>query len=186
MRASLLAAIPLFTALSAVPAAGQVSARLHVEVPIGRRLPVGYSVGHRPIIVREYDPYRYGAWNNSFDQWVPRTVYLYDGNYYDYPVVAYAEPIVVYGYRNELFFAPRQREFIQWRAQERYRDIGRAYRSVPRYDHFDRHFPAPRTERQYRPAPNSGRDGREMRPAPQGGRTNAPDRGGDRSRPRGR
>jgi hypothetical protein len=114
--------------------------------------------------VRNYDPYRYGAWETSFDRWAPETVYLYDGYYYDYPVVAYAQPIVVYGYRNELFFAPRERAFGQWREPRVYPAIGRAYQSIPR------------DVRQYGTAL---RYGRSVRSAP-------PMRSSDRSRPRAR
>ena len=208
MRKSFLAAVPLLTMLSALPAGAQVSARLHVDVPIGRQPMVGYGAPRNQLVIRDYDERRFGLWENYYDEWTPETVYLYDGYYYDYPIVAYAQPIVVYRYRNEMFFAPRQREFIQWRDQRGFRDIGRAYRPIPRNDRDDRRFqdnrgfqaPRGRDGGQFRPAPQqddrNGRDarpaprqdernGRDARPAPQGGRGTPPARGGDRSRPHG-
>jgi hypothetical protein len=186
MRASFLAAVPLLAALATVPAEGQVSARLHVDIPIGRSRPVAAFVGQRrPIVVQDYDPYRFGAWNSYFDQWVPETVYLYDGYYYDYPIVAYAEPIAVYSYRGGLFFAPRDREFIQWRDQRVYRGYGQAYRPIYRDNRIYRGYQAPRDERQYRPMPQEMRSGRNIRSAPQTGHAGPPARGGDRSRPQG-
>jgi hypothetical protein len=196
MRASFLAAVPLLAALAAVPVEGQVSARMHVDIPIGRSRPVaGYQLPRGPIVVREYDPYRYGASDSYFDQWAPQTLYLYNGYYYDYPVVAYAEPIMVYSYRNEFFFAPRDRGFIQWRDQRVYRNYGQASRPSYRDNHVGRSYPALRDDRQYRPIPQGMRNGRDVRPAPQngrevhpalqGGRSAPPVRAGNRSRPQG-
>jgi hypothetical protein len=186
MRASFLAGVPLLAALAVVPARGQMAARLHVDIPIGRSRPVaGYQLSRGPIVVGEYDPYRYGAWDSYFDQWVPQTLYLYDGSYYDYPVVAYAEPVGVYSYRNEFFFAPRDRGFIQWRDQRVYRNYGSGYRPIYRDERSVRPYAAPRDVRQYRPAPQAMRQGRDVRPAPQGGHSAPPARGGNQSRPQG-
>ena len=133
MRSILIAAIPMVAALSAAPAGAQVSARVHIDIPVGRQSPA-YIGGHQ-LLVREYDPYRYGQWENYYDQWIPETVYLYDGQYYDYPIVAYAQPVVVYRFRNEIFFAPRQRGFVQWRQTyrpDRYRSVAPIRRDIPR------------------------------------------------------
>ncbi|MES1259417.1 MAG: hypothetical protein ABUL71_02395, partial [Gemmatimonadota bacterium] len=152
MRASWIATVPVLAGLVAMPAQGQVSARIHVDIPIGH----GGSIGNRrQLMVREYDRGRYGAWESYYDEWIPVTVYFYDGYYYDYPIVPYAEPVIVYRYRDELFLAPRQREFNIWREQYRVqpyrRDYDRFYRPMPRNDRDDRRFPAPR----------DGRDGRD-------------------------
>jgi hypothetical protein len=209
MRASFLVAVPVLVALSTLPAEGQASARLRLDIPIGRQPRIAYAAPRRSLVVREYDPYRYGAWENYYDEWIPETVYFYDGNYYDYPIVEYAQPIVVYRYRNEVFLAPRQREFIQWRDGRNYRDLGRAYQPLPRDYRNDRGYQAPRRYdggqyrqppqydrnvrpvpqdnrigRNVRPAPQDGRNGRSVRPALQVSRNNSPARGGDRSRPR--
>lgn len=195
MRPSSLAAVPVLALFAALPAAGQVSARLHVDIPVGRQPRVAYAEP-RPLVVREYDPYRYGAWENYYDEWIPETVYFYAGNYYDYPIVPYAQPIVVYLYRNEIFLAPRQREFIQWRDGRNYRDIGRAYQPVPRNYGSDRGYQVPRSygplpnraapqyDRRVRPAPPVGRNDCDVRSAPRDGRNISPARGGDRSRRR--
>ena len=209
MRASLLAAVPLLVALSALPAEGQVSARVHIDIPIGRQPGGAYASPRHQLMVREYDQRRYGDWGDYFDEWVPETVYLCDGYYYDYPIFAYAQPVVVYRYRNDIFFAPRQREFIQWRERRDYRDIGRAYRQMPRNDRDEWQYRQPRDgrdgrdgrddrdDKKYRPEPGHGRNGWEGRPvpqdgrnrqdvrsAPQDGRIDPPARNGDRSRPR--
>ncbi len=63
-------------------------------------------------MVRDYDPNLFGGWDSYYDQWVPQTVYLYDGNYYDYPIVEYAQPILAYQFRGQFFFAPRVPEFV--------------------------------------------------------------------------
>lgn len=166
MRSSMIVAVPLLTALAAVPATAQFSARVHVQIPVGRPGEVGRGAGRR-LIIHQYDARRYGAWESYYDQWIPETVYYYDGDYYDYPVVAYAEPIVVYRYRDDLFLAPREREFTTWRQEYRRapvgRDFERDYRAVPR---DTRPYPIGRDQRDMRPqqAPRYDQRGSEGQP----------------------
>jgi len=80
MRTSYLATIPLLAALGAVPAAAQV--RVHLDIPIGGR-PPAYAVQRRPLVIEQYDTYRFGDWDSYYDDWVPETVYYYNGYYYD-------------------------------------------------------------------------------------------------------
>ena len=185
MRASFLAAVPVLAALTALPVEGQVSARVHIDIPIGRS-PVTYAQQqpyapqqHR-LSIRDYDEREYGYWEDYYDEWIPETVYLYDGYYYDYPIVSYAQPIIVYRYRNEIFFAPRYREFTQWRQYRPYRAPG--YFAHPRPAWDNRSFPSrPRGDDRYNGRPGNGyggygngngrddRNGRDMRPVPQQG-----------------
>ena len=178
MRMPFLAAVPVLAALSAAPAGAQVSARLHLDIPLGRRAPVVYGAPRRQVIVRDYDASRFGAWDSYYDQWAPVTLYYYDGYYYDYPVVEYAEPVVVYSYRNEFFLPPRDRGFEIWRRDYRtggnyrgafgYRNDVRDYRPIQR---GGRQYQAmPRDGRQYQSIPRNGRDGRQFQAAPQNGR----------------
>ena len=180
MRPLWIAALPVLATLSATPAAAQISARVHVDIPIGRPGQVVYGA-RRQVSVREYDQYRFGAWDRYYDEWMPVTVYYYDGYYYDYPIVPYAEAVIVYRYRDEMFFAPRQREFIVWQERFRSRDYGRNYnygrdyyRPDPRNDRNDRNngndhrYQPPRDDRNGR----DGRDGRDDR----GGRPQQPQR----------
>jgi len=174
MRASWIASVPVLAGLVAMPAQGQVSARIHVDIPIGHGVAIG---NRRQLIVRDYDRGRYGAWESYYDQWIPVTAYYYDGYYYDYPIVPYAEPVIVYRYRDELFLAPRQREFNIWREQYRvqpyrrddYRYDNRYYRPMPRNDRDDRGYQGSR----------DGRDGRDDRNRQGGGQAQPPrdDRG---------
>jgi hypothetical protein len=182
-------AFAALTILSAAPAAAQVSARLNINVPAGRPGRV-YAGNRGRLVVREYDANRFGPWENYYDQWTPQTVYVEDGSYYDYPVDAYATPVVVYGYRNEIFLPPRAPEFFAWRDRwhpEFYRQPYRGrpvvqnefrggYRSAPAYD---------RGVRDYRPAPRfEGREqGYRAAPRPEQGRPVTGYRGGDRGRP---
>ena len=186
MRVPFLAMAPVLAALSAVPAGAQVSARLHLDIPLGRRAPVIYGAPRRQVIVREYDPSLFGDWDDYYDDWSPVTLYYYDGYYYDYPIVEYAEPVVVYSFRNQLFFPPRDRRFEVWRRDfrgggfgrddrrfvTRPRD-GREFQSAPRNDGYGRQFqPAPRNDgygRQFQPAPRNGGDGRQFQGGPRNG-----------------
>ena len=95
MRVSLMGAIPVLAALTAAPAGAQISARVHVDIPIGRQQGVIYGAPRRQVVVRDYDEYQFGPWDEYYDYWEPVTLYYYDGYYYDYPVVSYARPIVV-------------------------------------------------------------------------------------------
>jgi hypothetical protein len=168
MRVTYLAAIPVLAALSAAPASAQVSARLHIDVPIGRRAPIVYGAPRRQVIVREYDPSLFGAWDTYYDDWAPVTMYYYDGYYYDYPIVEYAQPVVVYSYRNQFFLPPRDRGFEIWRREFR---GGGNFHGSPGFGRDVRARPIIRDERQFRPAaPRDGRDGRQFQPAPRDGR----------------
>ena len=189
MRPTLIAAVPLFAGLIALPAEAQVSARIHLDIPIGRHGPVSYAAPRGQIVIREYDQNRFGAWDRYYDEWIPETVYYYDGYYYDYPIVAYAEPILVYRYGDERFFAPRQREFVQWQQQYRggnYRqDYGRAFQTYPRDYRNDRQFQPPRDDRNDRGG-REDRGGRFVQPQrddhngrdDRGGQAVQPQRGG--------
>src|SRR5207248_3195436 len=115
--------------------------------------------------------------------WAPETVYYYDGYYYDYPIVEYAEPILVYRYRNEFFFAPPQREFNFWRERYRYRDYerdyGRSFRPIGRDG---------RTSRPFAPPQHNGSDGRQFEAPRNNGREFQPRDGrndGGQFQPRG-
>ncbi|MGH7593335.1 MAG: hypothetical protein ACRELE_05725, partial [Gemmatimonadales bacterium] len=150
-----------------------------------RQAPTAYGVPSREVIVRDYDASRFGPWDGYYDQWAPVTLYFYDGYYYDYPVVEYAQPILVYSYRNQFFFPPRDRRFEVWRRQYRvgvgdYRGFpgygrnARGYHAMPRDARDDRQFQsAPRGGRddwQSRPAPTDGRNGRQFQPGGRDGR----------------
>ncbi|HEY4320027.1 MAG TPA: hypothetical protein VGM77_02525 [Gemmatimonadales bacterium] len=164
MRSISLITLPVLAAFAALPLSAQVSARLHVDIPIGR--PAARVVG-RPLAVREYDPALVGDWQDYYDDWAPETVYLYDGQYYDYPVVAYATPVIVYRYRDQMFFAPRGRDFVQWRST---RYIGRDYRPGT-YQYRSRPVPE-RNDRgriDYRQPPTRVQGRGDSRPARRGG-----------------
>jgi hypothetical protein len=177
MRVSLMGAVPVLAALTALPAGAQISARVHVDIPIGRQQQgVIYGAPRRQVIVRDYDEGQFGPWDEYYDNWEPVTLYYYDGYYYDYPVVAYARPIVVFSYRNQFFLPPRVRAYDTWRRT--YRPNGRIiYRGSTNYRPYQ---PAPRGRddrydprrgndgRSYQPAPRGGNDGRDSRPAPRG------------------
>lgn len=184
MRSTFLVAVPVLAALVAMPAQGQVSARVHIDIPIGRRPPVTYAPQRQRLVIRDYDESEYGYWEDYYDEWIPETAYLYDGYYYDYPIVSYAQPIIVYRYRNQIFFAPRYREFTQWRQYRPYRAPG--YYAHPRPSWDRRTVPSrPRSDDRYDGRPGNGngngRDGRDVRPVPQqGGRDG---RGGRDMRP---
>ena len=169
MRVPFLAAVPVLAVLSAAPAGAQVSARLHLDIPIGRRAPIVYGAPRRQVIVREYDPSLFGAWDSYYDNWAPVTLYYYDGYYYDYPIVEYAQPILVYSYRNQFFLPPRDRGFDIWRREFR---GGGNFRGAPAVGRDFRSRPMVRDDRQFRPAsPRDGRDGRQSQAAPRDGRT---------------
>jgi hypothetical protein len=180
MRSPMIVAVPLLAALAAAPASAQVSARMHVQIPLGRPGEVRRGADRR-LVVHQYDARRYGAWESYYDQWLPETVYYYDGDYYDYPIVAYAEPIVVYRYRDDLFLAPREREFTVWRQEDRAaparRDVGRDYRPAPRET---RSYPIGRGPRDVRPqqAPRYDQRSAPAQPGRVGQDRGGQDRGG--------
>ena len=204
MRKTMIA-LPLFAGLVAMPAAAQVSARIHVDIPVGRP-GVAYGEPRQQLAIREYDRGLFGDWDNYYDQWIPETVYYYDGYYYDYPIVAYAQPVIVYRFHNQRFFAPRQREFISWQQRFRGNDYRRDFdrRPIERNDRDDRRFVQPprdyrndrggrddRDRRDVQPVQPRGGDrgGREVRPAQpehndRGGRPAQPSRDAGRSRSR--
>ena len=170
MRPRWIFAVPVLVTSVADPAAAQLSARVHIDIPIGRPSPVAYPAVNRQVVVREYDRYRFGVWDRSYDEWLPVTVYYYDGYYYDYRIVPYAEPILVYRFRNDLFFAPRQREFNVWqerfRERDYHRDVGRQYRPDHRDGRDDDRNQRPRDDRNARSAPSPARDAYRSRPRP--------------------
>ncbi|MGH7524792.1 MAG: hypothetical protein ACREK8_10830 [Gemmatimonadales bacterium] len=184
MRISLMGAVPVLAALVAVPASGQVSARVHVDIPIGRRAPIVYGAPRRQVVVREYDPSFFGAWDSYYDDWAPTTLYYYDGYYYDYPIASYAEPVLVYSFRNQFFLPPRDRRFEIWRRDFR----GGGVRFGNGFGRDVRPRPMVRDERGFRSEPfRDGRDfqrrpevnrgGREFTPAPRDGRFQGQPRG---------
>ena len=118
MRYTALAALPAAMIFAVTPAAAQVSAHLRVDIPIGRPA-VRRAVPHRELIIRGYDARLFGDWENYYDLWTPVTVYLYGGRYYDYPIVEWAQPVVVYRYRDQIFFPPADRRFEVWRRDVR-------------------------------------------------------------------
>ena len=183
MRISMMGAVPVLAALVAVPATAQVSARVHVDIPIGRRAPLVYGAPRRQVVVREYDPSLFGDWDSYYDDWAPTTLYYYDGYYYDYPIVEYAEPVLVYSFRNQFFLPPRDRRFEVWR-----RDFRGGVRVGGGFGREARPRPIVRDEREFRSTPF--RDGGEFRGRPEVGRdtrqfTPAPRDGGFRGQPRG-
>lgn len=112
----------LFAALAlaaTTPAAAQINIGVHIDIPIlgnGR----GPVVVHRPapppryITVYDYSPGRYGRWDKEYRKWKRVTMYVYDGRYYERPFYG-ARPVVLYYYRNQYFFEPRDRDFYRYR-----------------------------------------------------------------------
>lgn len=177
------AAVPLVAALVAAPLGAQVSARVHIDIPIGRQPGVVYREPQRQVIVREYDPDQFGDWDSYYDDWDPVTLYYYNGYYYDYPIVSYARPVVVFSYRNQFFFPPRDRYFDTWRRT--YRPQGRIIGGGRQYRPY---LPPVRRDRddryQYRPDPRgNGRPGDNGRPGAGSGRNDGNDRGNGNGRP---
>jgi hypothetical protein len=158
MRAKLLTIVPALIFAAAIPAAAQV--RVHVDIPIGH--PRVLYGPHRQLLIREYDPALFGPWESDYDDWSPETVYLYNNEYYDYPIVSYATPVVVYRYRNQIFFPPREASFRVWRNSR-----------FPASRVYDRGYvrPSPRVYERSRPEAYRSRPemrgGRDVRPAPQ-------------------
>jgi hypothetical protein len=153
MRSLRFVTLPALIAAVAVPAGAQISARVHVNIPVGRPAPMAVrGQPHRAISIRPYVSSRYGAWEDYYQNWEPVTVYLSDGQYYDYPVYDYAEPVVVYRYQDELFFPPRDRGWIDFQARRPiYRDARPEYRGGYQY-------------RDTRPEYRNGYDYRDTRP----------------------
>ncbi len=188
MRRSILAATSLITALATVPAAAQVSARLDVRVPVGR-----VGVGSRgALAIGAYAPALAGAWQDDYRYWEPVTVYYYDGEYYDYPIVDYATPVYVYRYNGRLFFPPRDEAFLRLhsratrfyppRPRDEFRGeyrTGRSYRNSGSMEYRQRELPS-RGDRAGTVAPRS-RDNGPASGARSPGRGQAPSRSGGRS-----
>jgi hypothetical protein len=111
MRSTILATVPLLAALAASPVSAQITARVHIDIPIGRR---GPEVVYRPevlpreIRIYDYDRRDYGDWDRDRDyrRWQPVTVYFFAGRYYERPVRG-ARAVVIYRYRDHFFFPPR-------------------------------------------------------------------------------
>ena len=119
MRFVRLVAVPMFAALVALPAQGQVAVRARIGFPVARRVPpvvVARRPEPRPVAVLSYSTRRIGPWQQSYLQWEPITVYVLGGRYYDVPVPR-ARPLAAYRYRDRYFFAPRDRDW-----QRRHRD----------------------------------------------------------------
>lgn len=150
MRISTLALAPLLLAASITPAAAQVSATIHIG-PI--RIGGGhddYRHGYPPrLVVVDYPHRHFGPWQRTAVHWRPITVYYLDGHYYDRPW-RNARPVVIYRYRDNYFFGPRdrdwdryrsryeQREWRVWRdSRGGWRDDWRADRGDDRFDRRD-------------------------------------------------
>ncbi|MGH7582069.1 MAG: hypothetical protein ACREL5_02440 [Gemmatimonadales bacterium] len=183
MRKLSIAYLPALIAFAVTPAAAQVSGRVRIDIPIGRPAVI-HGVPHREVIVQAYDPYLFGDWEDYYDLWSPVTLYLYGGHYYDYPIVEWAQPVVVYRYRNQVFFPPRDQRFVTWRG-ERGRYAAPLARPRPRLveprrdnRQLGRVERAPSRVAPYR----GGGVGRPAAPS-RGGRTAAPSRGGRSAAP---
>ncbi len=121
MRIVRFVAVPALALAFAMPAQAQIAVRAHIDLPVARRAP--RVVVARPPLIRRlsivaYSARDFGAWQRSYVNWAPVTVYYLDGRYFDVPVPR-ARPVRVYRDRDRdrYFFAPRDREF-----QRRHRD----------------------------------------------------------------
>ena len=111
MNAKILSAIPMVAALAMAPAQAQISGRVHIDLPIGRQPPAGYSYRMpREVFVYEYAPRWAGPWESTFFYWQPITLYFYQGRYYERPF-RNARPVYVFRYHNRIFFPPRDGKF---------------------------------------------------------------------------
>lgn len=109
MRRRLMFLAPFALAALAAPASAQISARVHIDIPIG----IGHPVVVRPpfsgahlVAIYDYDRGRFGDWDRDGRRWQTVTVYLFGGRYYDRPVRG-ARAVVVYRDRGRYFFPPR-------------------------------------------------------------------------------
>lgn len=108
-------------------AAAQINARILVDIPIlgNARAPVVVHrapVRERVIVVHDYNPRRHGHWKREARHWRPVVLYVHGGRYYDRPIRG-ARQVTVYRYRDQIFHAPRDRDWD---------------RRVVRYDRDDR------------------------------------------------
>jgi hypothetical protein len=126
MRVITFATAPLLVALMASPAQAQISARIHIDIPIGRRGPVivHRAPAPRAVVVLQYDARRFGDWRRDARKWSRITLYYRDGRYYDQPWSG-ARAVAVYRYRNQYFFAPRDRGWDRAYGRDFDRDDGR-------------------------------------------------------------
>lgn len=117
MRPTVLATAPLLAALATMPAAAQVTAHVHIDIPIGHRDPVVVyrpQPGPRDVVVYDYDRDDYGDWDRGRDyrRWQLVTLYFYAGRYFEQPIRG-ARPVVVYRYRDRYFYPPRDARWEQ-------------------------------------------------------------------------
>jgi hypothetical protein len=115
MRPTMFALVPLLAVFATPPAGAQITARFHIDIPIGRDQPEAYyGQGYLPreITVYDYDRDDYGDWDldDYYQDWRPVTIYFYLGRYFERPIRG-ARPIVIYRYRNRYFFPPRD---VRW------------------------------------------------------------------------
>ncbi len=128
MRPTILATAPLLALLTASPAGAQITAHVHIDIPIGhRQSDVVYrpEAAPREVRIDEYDRRGDGDWDrgDAYRGWSPVTVYYFAGRYYERPFRG-ARAIVIYRYRGRYFFPPRD---VRW--EQRYgrdRDWGRS------------------------------------------------------------
>lgn len=123
---------------------------------------------NRDVVVREYNARNYGQWKKQFRKWRPVTLYGLGGRYYERPMRG-ARPITVYYYRDQYFFAPRDRDFARMRDDHRdgrYDDRGDDRRDDRRDDRYDDRRDNRRDDRY--DDRDGRRDDRDNRP---GGRT---------------
>lgn len=177
MRPTIFATAPLLALLATTPVGAQVTARVHIDIPIGHRQPeVIYRPAPPPREVRIYDYNRRddGDWDraDAYRRWSPMTVYYFAGRYYERPIRG-ARPMVIYRYQGRYFYPPRDSRWEQRYGRDR--DWGRGdYR-----DRDDRGRGAP--DNRGRGARDNRGQGSFDRPAPP-----VPNARGGRSRPGGR
>jgi hypothetical protein len=126
MRVTTFASLPLLAALAVSPASAQISARIHIDIPIGDHRPVVVHRAPPPreIVVVPYDARRFGDWRRNERRWSHITLYVSGGRYYEQPWRD-ARAVTVYRYRNQYFFAPRDRDWDRDHDRDRYRDQDR-------------------------------------------------------------
>jgi hypothetical protein len=116
MRPTMLATVPLLAALISSPAAAQITARVHIDIPIGRGPDVRYppEAASREIRIYDYDRDDYGDWDRDRDyrRWQPVTVYFFAGRYYERPIRG-GRTMIIYRYGNRYFFPPRDTRWEQ-------------------------------------------------------------------------
>ena len=135
MRSRLLAATSALAVFSAVPAAAQISADIHIG-PYGGR-PVYVREPIREVVVVPSDRYRDGDYRDYYDQWSPVTVYVLGSRYYAQPY-RNARPVVVYRYRDRYFFEPRDRGWVDYRSRYQSRDALQRRAEQERRERYER------------------------------------------------